>query len=175
MKEIMFAGIGGQGVILSANIVARAAVKKGYYAAQSQAYGSESRGTSTRAEVVVSDGFVEFPHVEHADIFVSMAEIGISMFASKAASDGLIITDSSVFEMKEKIGGKQIEIPATRMSIEAFGKPLFANIIVLGLLTANCDFLDIGTVEDILRETVPPKALEQNLKALRAGYAYKIS
>jgi len=55
MKEIMFAGIGGQGVILSANILARAGILKGYFAAQSQSYGSESRGTATRAEVVLSE------------------------------------------------------------------------------------------------------------------------
>ncbi len=174
MKEIMFAGIGGQGVILSANIVARAAVKQGFYAAQSQAYGSESRGTSTRAEVVVAEGFVEFPHVEHADIFVAMAEIGVDMFAPKAADHALVITDSSVFEMKNSVGGKHIPIPATKMSIEKFGKPLFANIIVLGLLTAHCEFLDMKVMEDLIRETVPAKAVDQNIDALKIGLEYKV-
>ena len=60
------------------------------------------------------------------------------------------------------------------MSIEKFGKPLFANIIVLGLLTAHCEFLDMKVMEDLIRETVPAKAVDQNIDALKMGFEYKV-
>ena len=55
-SEIRVAGFGGQGVILSGNIIGKAAsiYNKGF-AALTQSYGPESRGGSCRAEVVVSD------------------------------------------------------------------------------------------------------------------------
>jgi 2-oxoglutarate ferredoxin oxidoreductase subunit gamma len=169
MKEIMFAGIGGQGVILSASILARAGILKGYYAAQSQSYGSESRGTATRAEVVLSEEFVDFPHVEHADIFVVMAEMGVKLFASKVSQEAIVLYDNSVFELSENIGKERIGIPATRLSVDTFKKPLYANIIMLGAMMRHCGMVGPEEIKAVLKETVPPKALADNIKALELG------
>jgi len=170
MKEIMFAGIGGQGVILSANILARAGILKGYFAAQSQSYGSESRGTATRAEVVLSEEFVDFPHVEHADIFVVMAEMGVKLFAPKVSESAIVIYDNSVFELSENIGKTRIGVPATRLSIDNFKRPLFANIIMLGAMARHCDMAGPEEIETIIKESVPAKALNENLQAFRLGF-----
>ncbi|MDR2711971.1 MAG: 2-oxoacid:acceptor oxidoreductase family protein, partial [Clostridiales bacterium] len=49
--RIRLSGTGGQGVIKGAMILAEAALLDGRNATQSQVYGPESRGGSTRAEV----------------------------------------------------------------------------------------------------------------------------
>ena len=170
MKEILFAGIGGQGIILSANILAQSAFTKGYHAAQSQSYGSESRGTISRAGVIISDEFIDFPHVEHADYFVAMAEPAFNLLKGKVKKDAVVIYDGSVFTPAEQVGKEMINVEATKLSLEQLGKPLFANIIILGTLIKKSGLLPIEDVTAELKQVVPPKAIEQNVNALKLGY-----
>ena len=169
MKQIMFSGIGGQGVILAANILANSAVHNDNYAAQSQAYGSESRGTTTRAEVVVADEFVDFPHVEKADYFVVMAEGGMEKFKNKTDEDTVVIYDGSVFEPTEKLGKKMINVEATKLSLDNFDRPLFANIVMLGALVEESQLFDIEILKDIIKDKFSKKALDKNLQAIELG------
>lgn len=169
MKQIMFSGIGGQGVILAANILSKSAVYNDNYAAQSQAYGSESRGTTTRAEVIIADEFVDFPHVEKADYFVVMAEGGMEKFKDKTDDDTIVIYDGSVFKPEVKIGKKMINIKATKLSLDNFDRPLFANIIILGALIKKSNLFEIKVLKDILKETFDNKALNKNLEAIEIG------
>ncbi|TYB31099.1 MAG: hypothetical protein FXF47_05960 [Candidatus Mcinerneyibacterium aminivorans] len=169
MKQIMFSGIGGQGVILAANILANSAVHNGNYAAQSQAYGSESRGTTTRAEVIIADQFVDFPHVEKADYFLVMAEGGMKKFKDKTDENTVVIYDGSVFEPEENIGSKMINIEATKLSLNNFDRPLFANIIMLGALVEKSKLFDSKILKDIIKEKFQNKALDKNLKAIEIG------
>jgi len=170
MKQIMFSGIGGQGVILAANILARSAVKEGFYSAQSQAYGSESRGTTTRAEVIVAKDFVDFPHVEKADYFVVMAEAGLKLFKDKLSEDAVVIYDGSVFKPEKKAGKEMIDISATELSLNNFEKPLFANIIMIGALIKKSGVVSIDTIKKVLKEVLPEKAYNTNIEALELGY-----
>lgn len=170
MKQIMLSGIGGQGVILAANILARSAVKNGYYAAQSQSYGSESRGTTTRAGVVIADDFIDFPHIESADFYIAMAKNEIQQFADKVDKDAKVLYDGSVFSPEKKTGSEMINIEATKLSIDNFDKPLFANIIMLGALIKKSKVAPLEIAEQIIKEIMPEKTLEQNIKALSLGY-----
>ncbi|HQM95186.1 MAG TPA: 2-oxoacid:acceptor oxidoreductase family protein, partial [Methanofastidiosum sp.] len=61
---IRISGFGGQGIILSGVIVGKAAVNQGFNAVQTQSYGPEARGGSTRSEVVISDEEIDYPKVE---------------------------------------------------------------------------------------------------------------
>ncbi len=94
MQEILFAGIGGQGIILSANILARSAASR-LYACQSQSYGSESRGTVSRAKGCHRSGFIDFPHVEYG-YFIAMAEPGLKML-QEIKPHTIVLYDGSVF------------------------------------------------------------------------------
>ena len=170
MKEILFAGIGGQGIILSANILARSAASKGFHACQSQSYGSESRGTVSRAGVVIDQEFIDFPHVEYADYFIAMAEPGLKMLQEKIRPHTIVMYDGSVFTPAETLGKEMVNVEATKIALEHLGRPLFANIVMLGALIKKSELLSFEDVVTELKQNVPPKAIEQNVKALQLGY-----
>lgn len=170
MQEILFAGIGGQGIILSANILARSAAAKGFYACQSQSYGSESRGTVSRAGVVIDQEFIDFPHVEYADYFIAMAEPGLKMLQEKIKPYTIVVYDGSVFTPQGTLGKEMVNVEATKISLDHLGRPLFANIVMLGALIKKSDLLSFEEVVAELQQHVPPKAVEQNVKALKLGY-----
>ena len=60
-REILFTGIGGQGVQLAANVLAHAAMVEGRDVQLFGSYGGMMRGGNTDAELVVADGSIEAP------------------------------------------------------------------------------------------------------------------
>ncbi len=73
--EIRLAGEGGQGMILAGLILAEAAaIYAGKNAVQTQSYGPEARGGASKAEVVISDGEIDYPKVMDADVLLAMGQ-----------------------------------------------------------------------------------------------------
>ena len=170
MKEILFAGIGGQGIILSANILARSAASKGFQACQSQSYGSESRGTVSRAGVVIDQEFIDFPHVEYADYFIAMAEPGLNMLQEKIRPHTVVMYDGSIFTPQGALGKEMVNVEATKISLDHLGRPLFANIVMLGALfgTGKVPIAE-NTIKKEIEARMPAKLVQVNLKAFDLG------
>ena len=73
-KDIRVAGFGGQGILMEGIIIAKAASLYDHiYAVQTQSYGPEARGGASRTEVVISDEKIDYPKIEHPEIFVVMS------------------------------------------------------------------------------------------------------
>jgi len=72
--EIRLSGSGGQGLILAGIILADAGLKSGKNSIQSQSYGPEARGGASKAEVIISDGEINYPKVEQCDILLSLTQ-----------------------------------------------------------------------------------------------------
>ena len=71
VTEIRIAGFGGQGVILSATVIGKAAsIQEGGYATMTQSFGPEARGGAASAQVILSDKPVLYPYVTRPDILV---------------------------------------------------------------------------------------------------------
>ena len=60
-RELLLTGIGGQGVQLAAQVLARAAIAEGREVQMFGSYGGMMRGGNTEATVVVADGPIEAP------------------------------------------------------------------------------------------------------------------
>ena len=72
--EIRLSGSGGQGIITAGIILAEAALYDGLNALQSQSYGPEARGGSSKAEVIISEHEINYPKVTSPDILVSLTQ-----------------------------------------------------------------------------------------------------
>jgi len=71
--DIRLSGSGGQGIILMGIILAEAiGIHDGRFVAQTQSYGPEARGGSSKAEVVVSDSEIDYPKALQLDLLVAM-------------------------------------------------------------------------------------------------------
>ena len=74
-KEIRIAGFGGQGIVLSGNIIGKAAsIFTEGFAVLTQNYGPESRGGSCTAEVVISDEPIDYPYVTKPQVQIILSQ-----------------------------------------------------------------------------------------------------
>ena len=77
--EIRIGGSGGQGVVLAAQILGKAAVLDGRNVLQTQSYGAEARGSLAKSEVIISDSKIGFPAVRKCDILVAMNQESLNV------------------------------------------------------------------------------------------------
>ena len=89
--EIRIGGSGGQGVVLAAQILGKAAILDGKNALQTQAYGAEARGSLSKSEVIVSDGKIGFPAVRRPDILIAMNQEALDKLLKDLKDDGTLI------------------------------------------------------------------------------------
>jgi 2-oxoglutarate ferredoxin oxidoreductase subunit gamma len=81
LTEIRIAGFGGQGVILSAIMLGRAAsIHQGEYATMTQNFGPEARGGACSAQLILSGQPILYPYVTQSDILVVMSQEAYSRF-----------------------------------------------------------------------------------------------
>lgn len=171
--EVVFTGFGGQGIVLSGVILARAALydKKGVV--QTQSYGPEARGGACRAEVIISDDVVYYPFVEEADILVAMSQEALDKYINNIRKGGQLIVDSTtITQIPQKVGVKLNKVAATDIASEKLGKVIVANIVMLGALANLTGIVSREAMEKAVKESIPRGTEEINLKALEAGYSY---
>lgn len=165
--EIRLAGSGGQGIVLAAVILAEAAIRAGKNAAQSQAYGPESRGGRARADVVIADGEIGFPQAQALDVLVALTADACERFVDDLRPTGLLIVDAKA--VKEPPAGEWQcrRLPITDTAEQA-GSLIAANMVALGALAELTGVVDAETLERAVAARVP-RQRELNLRALQAG------
>ncbi len=168
--EILASGFGGQGVVRLGQILGEAAVKQGYRVSMLKSHGTEMRGGYVRSQIVLSKEPIDSPMVESPDYFVALSLAAYKAF-KHLVKDGIILYDPAfVVEIDERLACVQKPVPAKDTSMENFGRPVFANTIMLGVLSSIVGELDPDIVlESILH--VIPKYHEENKKAFEIGYA----
>jgi len=173
-KEIRIAGFGGQGIVLSGSIVGKAAsiYEKGY-AALTQSYGPESRGGSCRAEVIVSDAPIDYPYVISPQVQIILSQEAYTQYGQSAPPGTLVIIDADLVKADPSQNPKPFSIPASRMA-QDLGRPVVANIIMLGFLAAKGDLVSSEALRKAILDSVPPGTEEFNIKAFELGHRYDI-
>ncbi|MBC8525546.1 MAG: 2-oxoacid:acceptor oxidoreductase family protein [Candidatus Cloacimonetes bacterium] len=175
MKEqkIKISGFGGQGVILSAYIIGKAAsIYDKKNASMTQAYGPEARGGACSSQVVISPKEVDYPLVDNADVLIALSQEGYDKFISILKKDGILLYDSDLVEnLKHSSKIKSNPIPATRVA-EELGNKIVANVVMMGFFTAVAKMVSIEAMKQSIQESVPSKYTELNMRAFDKGYNY---
>jgi len=169
--EIRLVGSGGQGVILCAIILAKAALKNDVYVAQSQSYGPEARGGACRAEVVVSSAPIDFPKVEQSDFLLALTQASLDKYISRAKPGSIVMYDASLTWPEQDNGCNAIALPILETAQVKVGRAMCANIVALGAINGFLKLADEAALEEIVRESVPKGTDALNLKALHEGIA----
>jgi len=173
LTEIRIAGFGGQGVILSAVVLGKAAsIYENCFATMTQNFGPEARGGACSAQLVVSDTPVLYPYVTRPDIMVIMSQEAYNRFAAELRPGGLLIIEEDLVRVSDLRGGPKIyAIPATRFA-EELGKRMVLNSVMVGFFTAVTKLLSPDAVRKAVSDSVPPNFRELNLKAFDKGFEY---
>lgn len=168
--EVLFSGFGGQGIILSAVVLGRAAaIYDDRFAVQTQVYGPEARGGASMSAVIISDEEVMYPEVRDPDIYVIMSQQGFEKYGACAGEDALMILDSDL--VFSRPGCRYAEIPATATAKDRFGRVIVANIVMLGALVAATGVVSREAIEKAVLDSVPKGTEKLNTDALMAGFA----
>jgi 2-oxoglutarate ferredoxin oxidoreductase subunit gamma len=175
LTEIRIAGFGGQGVILSAHILGRAAaIGQGGYATMTQNYGPEARGGAASAALVVSDEPILYPYLTEPDILVVMSQEAYSRFTPELKEGGVLIVERDLVHMDSKALGRRVySIPATRIA-EELGKKMVLNVVMVGFLCAITKAVEREACREAVSDSVPSRFKGLNLNAFDRGYDYGI-
>jgi 2-oxoglutarate ferredoxin oxidoreductase subunit gamma len=173
LTEIRIAGFGGQGVILSAIVLGKAAsIFEGDFATMTQNFGPEARGGACSAQLIVSDQPVLYPYVAQPDILVVMSQEAYSKFAPEMKDGGTLIIEQDLVRVSEMPAETKVySIPATRLA-EELGKRMVLNMVMVGFFTAVTRLLEPDAVRQAVADSVPEAYRELNLKAFDKGYEY---
>jgi 2-oxoglutarate ferredoxin oxidoreductase subunit gamma len=166
--EVRFSGFGGQGIILSAVILGRAAVMHdNKFAVQTQVYGPEARGGASMSALIIDDTPILYPKVADPGIYVIMSQEGFEKYGAHARTDAVMLVDSTLVYSRPDC--RYIEIPATREAKETLGRDIVANIVMLGALVASTHIVSEAALEKAILDSVPKGTEALNLKAMKKG------
>ena len=174
MKQFIFAGFGGQGMLLIGKFLAMACMLEGKHVSWLPSYGPEMRGGTANCSVTVSDEPVGSPLVDMADCIVAMNRPSLDKFESKVKPGGVLVINSSIIDRKaERDDIKVVYCDAQRIA-EEIKNPKGANVAILGALMAAEPIVSDELMSEAIRIELgerKAKFLPGNMKALEAGKA----
>ena len=176
LTEIRVAGFGGQGVILAAMIVGKAAsIHEGGYATLTQNFGPEARGGASSAQVILSDSPVLYPYITRPDILVVMSQEAFTKFTPELKVNGLLIVEEDLVRISDLKSGQRVySVPATRIA-EELGRRMVLNIVMVGFFAAVTNLLHPDSLRNAVADSVPPATRDLNLRAFDRGYEYGVA
>ena len=171
--QIVLSGVGGQGLISTGEIIGEAAsIHENVYATLAASYGSETRGTFTKSDVIVSDQPISYPDIEIPDVILCLAQVAYDRYAGRLADHTLVFYDTELVKPAAGAKGVHIGHPFKQLSIE-MGNMAVANTIALGAMLKHTGMLRRESVAAAIREylSAKPKVIDINIQALDAGLA----
>lgn len=190
-KNLIITGVGGQGNVLSSQVLGQALVGKGYFVTIGETYGASQRGGSVMSHIRLSSLKQLSPLIPQgkADVVLGLEPVeALRVLTGYGYRDTVVITntrpiypvdvtsgDERYPEMEEletalrNLSRKLHLIPATERALE-MGSPILGNMIMIGaLLELNLLPLTAAEFSQTLKQNFQGKRLESNLQALETG------
>ena len=171
-KEFIFAGFGGQGMLLIGKFMAMACMLDGKHVSWLPSYGPEMRGGTANCSVIVSDEDVASPLVDMADCIVAMNLPSLDKFEDHVKPGGTLVINSSIIERKAVRDDINVVYCDANRIAEEVGNPKGANVAILGALLEKEPIVSVEKMTEAIRIELGErklKFLEGNKKALLAG------
>ncbi|MDP2621522.1 MAG: 2-oxoacid:acceptor oxidoreductase family protein [Hyphomicrobiales bacterium] len=168
--EIRIGGTGGQGLILCAKMLADALAADGKRVAQSQTYEPTSRGGFCSADLVVSDGEVDFPLATAIDHLVLLDWLAVEPSWPLVMDGALVVADTRLCPELPAGDYRCHHLPLSRTALE-LGSERVTNMVALGALIALSRICARKRIEQAVRAATPRGFLDLNLDAVAAGFS----
>jgi len=165
-SEIILAGTGGQGLILSGIILAEAAMLEGKNVVQTQSYGIASRGGLSLAEVIVDEDEIIFQQVRAPNCVLALSEEAAKKYEAWATRGVPMLYDTTFAATRS--GENFIGCDFTRRASD-LGNAGSVHLLALAAVAAFTRVVKIASLESLLRKRFRGAALDLNLKLLAVG------
>lgn len=170
--EIIFSGVGGQGIVVAGEILGKAVVEyAGKNAVSTSEYGVETRGTFTKSSVIISDSEIYYTDAIEPNYVVCLASVAYEKYIKELNENSILIYDSSLINQELSSKCKQIGFPISKIAFE-LGSEKAVNMVSLGIIIGITNIVDIKNIEKVLNEKFKDKerALKINSNAVNSGY-----
>lgn len=184
-KDIILAGVGGQGILSIATVLGSAALADGLFLKQSEVHGMSQRGGDVQANLRISSNPIDSDLIplKSADLIISLEPMEALRYMPFLAENGMIITSSIPFVnidnypepdtlIKELNNTKKAIVIDVEKVANDCGNARGANMVLLGaaipFLDLDYDKIEMG-VKTIF-SSKGDKIVDDNLKTLKAGF-----
>ncbi|MGV8082317.1 MAG: indolepyruvate oxidoreductase subunit beta [Coriobacteriia bacterium] len=190
-RNLIFAGVGGQGTVLASKLVARSALAKGLKVRSAETIGMAQRGGSVVSHIRIGEGaFSPLLPLGSADVILGfepaeavrslgyLREGGCVVVSARAippvtaSLSGSRYNGSEMLEYLRARAGRVIVVDGEAVCAEC-GSPKVLNTALLGAAAASGTLgIALEELETAVRESVPERLVDVNVCALRVGAAY---
>lgn len=184
-KDIILAGVGGQGILTIATIIGDAAARTEVNLKQAEVHGMSQRGGDVQSNLRLSNDPIYSDLIKQgeADIIISMEPMEALRYVPFLSKDGWIITSSHAFKNipnypdEEAIMQELNNMPnVVTLPIETIAKdnevPRSANVVLLGMASKYLDIITPDQLKESIKNVFASKGeniVNMNLKAFDAG------
>lgn len=184
---VVLCGVGGQGTILAADLLARCALSSGYDVKVSEIHGMSQRGGAVNtvvrfgtepvksmvADSGCADCVVSFEMTEALRNVSFLKEGGYLLVADESIKPLPVLTGKA--SMPKNLEQKMDEVGAVVIPAVSIAEEVATfksvNVVLLGALATRLNF-DTKVWEEVISKRVPPKTIDANLRAFHAGFKF---
>ncbi|MFH1915168.1 MAG: 2-oxoacid:acceptor oxidoreductase family protein [Pseudomonadota bacterium] len=167
--EIRFSGLGGQGIITLGRVMGQGlALGHGYNVTQTQSYGPEARGGSSRCDLVISSEPISYPKAESLDLLVALSQEACNAYYPYLKPGGALVLESDL--VKQPPTNRFLGLPFTSLARDKVGVAQAMNTVVLGALSHLLPFISQSVMRKSLESSLPAKIRAVNVKAFNLGH-----
>ena len=186
-KDMILAGVGGQGILSIATVIGSAALEQGLHLKQAEVHGMSQRGGDVQSNLRLSSQPIMSDLIPRggADLIISLEPMEALRYLPYLSEDGWIITSTAPFvnipnyHDMEAVRAELGKLPRViAIDVESIAKevqsPRSANMVLLGATAAVLGILDPDKLRDGIRRVFGRKGeaiVETNIKAFDAGFA----
>ena len=187
-KDIILAGVGGQGILSIATVIGSAALQQNLHLNQAEVHGMSQRGGDVQSNLRLSSDpiFSDLIPKGGADLIVSLEPMEALRYLPYLAPDGWIITNTAPFVNipdypdMERVKAELAKWPnVVALDVDTVAKDLGnargANMVLLGAMAAVLHILEPEALREGIRRIFARKGdviVENNIKAFDAGLAF---
>jgi len=183
-KDIILAGVGGQGILSIAATIGMAAIRQGLFLKQAEVHGMSQRGGDVHSDLRISDREIASDLIPEgcADMIISVEPMESLRYIPMLAADGWLITNTTPYKnipnypsLDDVLAAvdkfpQHIAIDANQMALD-LGAKKSANMVILGAASPFIG-LEFETLERAIMEIFRKKGqdiVNTNIEALRKG------
>ena len=170
----IFAGFGGQGVLLIGQLLAYAGMYEGKNVSWLPSYGPEMRGGTANCSVVVSDEPVASPVINKCDCVIAMNRPSLDKFEQNVLPGGKLFINSSIIDKKATRTDIDVYYVPCNEIADKLNNPKVANMAMLGAYLEATKAVQTKSVLDALLYKLGEKKaalIPLNEEAIEAGAA----
>ncbi|MGE5708286.1 MAG: 2-oxoacid:acceptor oxidoreductase family protein [Bacteroidota bacterium] len=171
-ETVLFAGFGGQGVVLMGKLIALAGMHEGREVTWLPSYGPEMRGGTASCVVVVSEERIGSPIIDQPHSAVIMNNPSLTKYEPTVEAKGHLLVNSSLVDLQpQRKDLTVLKVPCNEIADE-LGNPKVANMVMLGAYVGLTKAVKMESLKEALEHTLPPhrhNLLPLNFEAMERG------